>query len=126
MNCVNSALDDSELTRSRRPRLELAFTREPGGPTTTPADAVEVALPSVSRWTAKAATEPELELAVIAAAIRHDLEHLGYTSANFDRVLATNLLDIMRDPLTWRTALENVGPRPNVSVRLLLPAGTAL
>lgn len=41
------------------------------------------------------------------------------------RLLIGHVLDATLDPLTWRTALEDVGPRPRVSVRLLVPGSYA-
>lgn len=37
------------------------------------------------------------------------------------KVLIAHMLDATRDPLTWRTALEDVGPRPAVNIALLVP-----
>src|SRR3954449_409470 len=127
MNCVNSAFDSSEFTEPRRPRLRLAFTRAADAPATPPlSDAAEVSLPSASVLTAKAAGERELELAVVVAAIEHDLAHWRATSAEFKHVLARHLRDVARDPLTWQTALENVGPHPTVTIFLLVPESAAI
>lgn len=41
------------------------------------------------------------------------------------RLLIDHVLDVTLDPLTWRTALEDVGPRPSVSVLLVVPGGYA-
>jgi hypothetical protein len=46
-------------------------------------------------------------------------------SAESKRVLVSHLLEATLDPLTWQTAQDDVGPRPNVSVRLLLPSSMA-
>lgn len=42
-------------------------------------------------------------------------------SGDSRRVLIDHLSDAALDPLTWRTALEDVGPRPSVSVVLVIP-----
>jgi hypothetical protein len=41
------------------------------------------------------------------------------------KVFISHVLDTTLDPLTWRTALEDVGPRPAVSVVLLVPGSYA-
>lgn len=41
------------------------------------------------------------------------------------KVFISHVLDTTLDPLTWRTALQDVGPRPAVSVVLLLPGSYA-
>jgi hypothetical protein len=46
-------------------------------------------------------------------------------SGDTRRILIDHVLDAALDPLTWRTALEDVGPRPSVSVLLLIPGGYA-
>ncbi len=46
-------------------------------------------------------------------------------SGDARRVLIEHMLDAALDPLTWRTALEDVGPRPSVSVVLLIPGSYA-
>jgi hypothetical protein len=46
-------------------------------------------------------------------------------SGDARRVLIDHTLDAALDPLTWRTALEDVGPRPSVSVLLLIPGSFA-
>ena len=42
-------------------------------------------------------------------------------SADSRRLLIEHVLDATLDPLTWRTAHEDVGPRPRVDVRLVVP-----
>jgi hypothetical protein len=46
-------------------------------------------------------------------------------SGDTRQVLISHMLDAALDPLTWRTALEDVGPRPSVSVLLLIPGSYA-
>jgi hypothetical protein len=46
-------------------------------------------------------------------------------SGDARKVLIEHMLDAALDPLTWRTALEDVGPRPSVSVLLLIPGSYA-
>ena len=46
-------------------------------------------------------------------------------SGNSRRLLIEHVLDATLDPLTWRTAHEDVGPRPKVDVRLVLPGSYA-
>ncbi len=41
------------------------------------------------------------------------------------QVLLDHMLDVVLDPLTWLTAIEDVGPRPSVNVRLLIPGSYA-
>jgi hypothetical protein len=41
------------------------------------------------------------------------------------RVLMDHVLDATLDPLTWRVALEDVGPRPHVSIALFVPGSFA-
>ncbi len=41
------------------------------------------------------------------------------------KVFISHVLDTTLDPLTWRTALEDVGPRPAVSVVLMVPGSYA-
>jgi len=42
-------------------------------------------------------------------------------SGNSRRLLIEHVLDATLDPLTWHTAHEDVGPRPDVNVRLVVP-----
>jgi hypothetical protein len=46
-------------------------------------------------------------------------------SAPAREVLLGHVLETTRDPLTWRTALQDVGPRPDVSVLLFVHASLA-
>jgi hypothetical protein len=46
-------------------------------------------------------------------------------SGDARQVLIDHMLDAALDPFTWRTALEDVGPRPSVSVLLLIPGSYA-
>ena len=46
-------------------------------------------------------------------------------SADSRRLLIEHVLDATLDPLTWRTAHEDVGPRPRVDVRLVVPGSYA-
>jgi len=46
-------------------------------------------------------------------------------SGDARQVLIDHMLDAALDPLTWRTALDDVGPRPSVSVLLLIPGSYA-
>jgi hypothetical protein len=41
------------------------------------------------------------------------------------RLVLDHVLDATLDPLTWRTALEHVGPRPSVRVLLVVPGSYA-
>jgi hypothetical protein len=46
-------------------------------------------------------------------------------SGDTRQVLIDHMLDAALDPLIWRTAFEDVGPRPSVSVLLLIPGSYA-
>jgi hypothetical protein len=46
-------------------------------------------------------------------------------SGNSRRLLIEHVLDATLDPLTWHTAQEDVGPRPDVNVRLVVPGSYA-
>jgi hypothetical protein len=46
-------------------------------------------------------------------------------SGDSRRLFMSHVLDATLDPLTWRTAHEDVGPRPSVNVLLLVPASYA-
>jgi hypothetical protein len=46
-------------------------------------------------------------------------------SGNSRRLLIEHVLDATLDPLTWRTAHEDVGPRPKVNVLLVVPGSYA-
>ena len=53
------------------------------------------------------------------------LRALAKKSGKSREVLLTHMLDVTLDPLTWRTVLEDVGPRPAVNVVLFLPGSYA-
>jgi hypothetical protein len=53
------------------------------------------------------------------------IKALAKKSGKSRQVLLTHMLDITLDPLTWRTVLEDVGPRPTVDVVLFLPGSLA-
>jgi len=46
-------------------------------------------------------------------------------SGNSRRLLIEHMLDATLDPLTWRTAHQDVGPRPKVNVLLVVPGSYA-
>jgi len=46
-------------------------------------------------------------------------------SGNSRRLLIEHVLDATLDPLTWHTAYDDVGPRPDVNVRLVVPGSYA-
>jgi hypothetical protein len=46
-------------------------------------------------------------------------------SSDARRLLIEHVVDATLDPLIWRTAQEDIGPRPNVSMRLVVPGSYA-
>jgi hypothetical protein len=55
------------------------------------------------------------------AALARLLKSWTKASGESRKILMDRMVDAALDPLTWRTAFEDVGPRPQVSVVLFLP-----
>jgi hypothetical protein len=148
MNCVNGAADSSELTVSPRPGLQLEFSRVPDHPepiAQAGAGKFALYLSGLSAVASKAAShspdEPHGDLdADVAVALDHDFNALieeakQSPSAEFKKlarllkawskrssgsidIVTSRFIEVTLDPKTRRTAQQDIGPRPNVSVSL--------
>jgi hypothetical protein len=75
----------------------------------------------IATWTAKAQQSSSADLRGVVRLLKFWSKPSGEST----RALVSHVLDAALDPLTWYTAHRDVGPRPNISVRLLLPGSLA-
>jgi hypothetical protein len=148
MSYVNSALDRSRLTKPRRPGLQVAFSRSPARPesiATFGIGAFTLYLREMSAVASKAASDvtdaqdAEIEVDAVAALDRdfsalideakqspsaelkkvvRALKVWSKRSSGSIEAVTSRFVETALDPQTRRTAQQDIGPRPNVSVCL--------